>query len=74
MTVKPSPPIGSGQADRSADRDGSTDMASDPTTKATNWFVRSLERHPQLMMAVIGGTLGLITALGVFLLMFFGTN
>ena len=49
-------------------------MASDPTTKATNWFVRSLERHPLLMMGVIGGTLGLMTALGVFLLMYFGTG
>jgi hypothetical protein len=49
-------------------------MASDPTTKTNNWFVRSIEGHPLLMTGVIGGTLGLITALGVFLIMFFGTN
>jgi len=49
-------------------------MASDPTTTTTNWFVRSIERHPLLMMGVMGGTLGLITALGVFLIMFFGTG
>jgi hypothetical protein len=74
MTVQPSPhPSALGQR-LQRDRDGSTDMASDPTTKTNNWFVRSIEGHPLLMMGVIGGTLGLITALCVFLIMFFGTN
>jgi hypothetical protein len=49
-------------------------MASDPTTKTTNWFVRLLEAHPLLIMGVMGGSLGLITALGDFLIYFFGTN
>jgi hypothetical protein len=49
-------------------------MASDATTKTTNWFVRLLEAHPLLMMGVMGGSLGLITGLGVFLIYFFGAN
>ena len=49
-------------------------MASDPTTTTTNWFVHLIERHPLLMMGVMGGTLGLITGLGVFFIMFFGTG
>jgi hypothetical protein len=49
-------------------------MTSDATPKTTNWFVRLLEAHPLIMMAVMGGSLGLITGLGVFFIMFFGTN
>jgi hypothetical protein len=74
MTVQPSPAIGARASRSQCDRDGSTDMASDATTKTTNWFVRLLEAHPLLMMGVMGGSLGLITGLGVFFIMFFGTN
>jgi hypothetical protein len=51
-------------------------MTSNPTTNwfFRSWFFRALERHPMLMNGLIAATLGIMTRLGVFLIMFLGTG
>jgi hypothetical protein len=56
------------------DRDGSTDMTSDPIVRKSGWFMRRLEAHPLIIGTTLTGMLAALVASIVTMLGFLGSR